>query len=47
MRLSLSLLGLLLNGVVTQQLAFPSAEGMGKDAVGGRTGTVYKVTNLK
>jgi hypothetical protein len=29
------------------QLAFPGAEGFGRDAVGGRQGEVYKVTNLK
>lgn len=27
-------------------LAFPGAEGFGRNALGGRTGTVYKVTNL-
>lgn len=29
-----------------QQLAFPGAEGFGRFAVGGRNGTVYRVTNL-
>lgn len=28
-------------------LSFPGAEGFGREAVGGRAGTVYKVTNLK
>jgi autotransporter-associated beta strand protein len=32
--------------VDAQQLAFPGAEGFGKFAVGGRYGSVYRVTNL-
>ncbi|NDW17860.1 hypothetical protein D0T53_02875 [Dysgonomonas sp. 216] len=34
------------NDAFSQQLAFPGAEGFGKYAIGGRNGTVYRVTNL-
>jgi hypothetical protein len=47
MKLSLPIFALLLNAVAGQQLAFPGAEGLGRYAKGGRTGSVYKVTNLK
>lgn len=46
MKPSLSVLALLLQGAAAQ-LAFPGADGLGKNAVGGRYGEVYKVTNLK
>ncbi|CAG9988578.1 unnamed protein product [Clonostachys byssicola] len=46
MKLSLPIFALLLNAVAGQQLAFPGAEGLGRYAKGGRTGSVYKVTNL-
>ncbi|KAH6887001.1 pectin lyase fold/virulence factor [Thelonectria olida] len=45
MKASLSALALVLQGVAAQ-LAFPGAEGLGRNAVGGRYGKVYKVTNL-
>ncbi|MHC4435272.1 MAG: pectate lyase, partial [Planctomycetota bacterium] len=32
--------------IYSQQLAFPTAEGYGKCAVGGRGGKVYEVTTL-
>lgn len=46
MKISLSALAILIQGIAAQ-IAFPGAEGLGRNAVGGRYGSVYKVTNLK
>lgn len=45
MKLPLSTLALVASRAAAQ-LAFPGAEGMGQNALGGRQGEVYKVNNL-
>jgi len=47
LKISITLFCLLAANIASsQQLAFPGAEGFGKYAVGGRNGSVYRVTNL-